>query len=163
MDFRRIATRTEYPVLCQRLYWVEVSRLHLLTRLVAVFLLLYGVAARADELLDAVVKRLASVNTFAFGPVGYAGVTSKGETDFKFVLSQSAPVALAAFEKLYANGNPQAKSYALAGIRNLNLNRYKELLAMAGAATDEVEVMRGCIITHEPLRKVAKEIDGGEF
>jgi hypothetical protein len=146
-----------------RYNWVEVSGLHLLARWVAVFLLLYGVAARADELLGHVVKRLASVRTFAIGPVGYAGVTSKGEIDFKFVLSQSAPVALAAFEKLYANGNPQAKSYALAGIRKLSPSRYKELLAIAGAATDEVEVMRGCVITHEPLQKVAKEIDGGEF
>jgi len=142
---------------------VRVSRLHLLTRWVAAFLLLYGVAGRADQHLDAVVKRLASVSTFAFGGVGYAGATSKGEIDFKFVLSQSAPVALAAFEKLYANGNPQAKCYALAGIKKRNLNRYKELLAIAGTSADEVEVMRGCIITHEPLRKVAKEIDGGEF
>ncbi|HYL72816.1 MAG TPA: hypothetical protein VEU96_01350 [Bryobacteraceae bacterium] len=108
------------------------------------------------------VKRLAIVSTFAFGGVGYAGVTSKGETDFKFVLSQPAPVALAAFEKLYAVGNPQAKSYALAGIKKLNLDRYKELVAIVGAA-DQVEVMRGCIVTRQSLRKVAKEIDGGEF
>jgi hypothetical protein len=53
--------------------------------------------------------------------------------------------------------------YALAGIRKLNLNRYEELPAVAGAVTDEVEVIRGCIVTHEPLGKVAKEIDGGEF
>ena len=139
------------------------SRLSLLTRWVTIFLLLYGVTGRADDNLDVVVKRLDSVSTFAFGGVGFSGVISKGEIDFKFVLSQSAPVALAAFEKLYAQGNPQAKSYALAGIRKLNLKAYGELLAIAGASTDEVEVMRGCIITSEPLRTVAKEIDGGDF
>jgi hypothetical protein len=132
------------------------SRPHLLTRRVAVFLLLYGVAVRADERLDAAVKRLASVSTFAFGGVGFAGVTSKGEIDFKFVLSQSVPVALAAFENLYANGNPQAKAYALAGIKKLNLDRFKQLLPIAGASTDEVMVMRGCILSHEPLRKIAQ-------
>ncbi len=142
---------------------VELPRFHLLARCVAGFLLLHGVVARADEHLDAVVKRMASVSIFAFGGVGYAGVTSKGEIDFKFLLSQSAPVALAAFEKLYANGNPQAKSYALAGIKKLNLNKYKELLVIAGTATDKVQVMRGCISFQESLQNVAKEIDGGEF
>jgi hypothetical protein len=136
---------------------------HTITRWVGIFLLLYGVAVGADEHLDAAVKRLASVTTFAFGGVGYAGVTSKGEIDFKFVLSQSMPVALAAFEKLYADGNPQAKSYALCGIKKLNLNRFKELLAVAGTSTEEVEVMRGCIITHESLRRVAKEVENSEF
>ena len=109
------------------------------------------------------VTRLANVSTFAFGIVGRSRANSKGEIDFKFVLSQSVPGALAAFEKLYANGNPQAKAYALAGIRKLDLNRYKELLAIALASTDEVEVMRGCVVTHEYLWQVANEIDRGDF
>ena len=132
-------------------------------RFVALFLLLYGVAGRADDHLDVVVKRLNSVGTFAFGGVGFTGVISKGEIDFKFVLSQPPPVALAAFEKLHAFGNPQAKPYALAGIRKLNLRRYGELLAAMGVSTDKVEVMRGCVITREPLQNVAKEINRGDF
>ena len=134
-----------------------------MTRWVAVFLLLCGVVVRADEKLDAAVKRLASVSTFAFGPVGYVGVISNGEIDFKFVRSQSASIAFATFEKLYADGNSQAKAYALAGMKKLNRNRYKELLATAEASTDQVEVMSGCVIMRESLGKVAKEIDRGEF
>jgi hypothetical protein len=136
---------------------------YMLTRLVALFLLFCGTAASADKHIEAAVKRLGSVGTFAFGGVGYAGVTSKGEIDFKFVLSQPPPVALAAFEKLYADANPQGKSYALSGMKKLNPNRFKELLATLGASTDEVEVMRGCVISHESLREVAKQIDGGKF
>jgi hypothetical protein len=72
-----------------------------------------------------VAKRLATVSAFAFGAVGFAGVTSKGEIDFRFILSRSEPIALAAFEKLFVAGNFQAKAYALAGIKKLNSNRSK--------------------------------------
>jgi hypothetical protein len=134
-----------------------------LTRRFATALLLSGPAILADDRLDAALKRLASVETFAFGGVGYAGKTSKGEIDLKFVLSQPAPAALAAFEKLYADGNPQARCYALCGIRKLRPSRFKELLGAAAASADPVQVMSGCIISHELLRKVAEEIDRGQF
>jgi hypothetical protein len=139
------------------------STLSSVKRCVAVLLLLCGVAAFADDSLDAALKRLSTVGQFAFGGVGDAGVTSKGEIDFKVVLSQPQPVALTAFEKLYATGGPQAKSYALSGIKKLNPSRFKVLLASAEASTDEVEVMRGCVISHELLRDVAKQIDLGKF
>jgi quinol monooxygenase YgiN len=141
----------------------QVSRLHRFSPSFAALVLLYGIAARADDHLDTVGKRLASVNAFAFGGVGRAGVTSKGEIDFRVILSQASSVALAALEKLYANGNPQAKSYALVGLKKLNVKRYKELIVITATSADEVEVMRGCIITHESLSMVAKEIEGGEF
>lgn len=118
---------------------------------------------RADEKLDAAVKRLGSVSTFALGGVGFAGVISDGEIDFKFVLSQSMPIALATFETLFATGNLQAKAYALAGIKRLRPDRYRTLLATILATTNEVEVMRGCVMMHEPFRELAKEIDEGKF
>jgi hypothetical protein len=109
------------------------------------------------------VKRLSAVEKFAFGGVGFAGVASKGEIDFKFVLSQPEPVALTAFEKLYGTGNPQGKSYALAGIKKLNPRRFRDLLTTAGGSTEEVEVMRGCIVSHESLGDTAKQIDHRKF
>jgi hypothetical protein len=118
---------------------------------------------RADERPEATVKRLAGVGRFAFGGVGFAGVISDGETDLKLVLSQPSPDALASLARLYAHGNPQAKAYALAGIKNLSRPRYRELLAVAKASMDEVLVMRGCVTTREPLWQVAKEIDAGGF
>ena len=108
-------------------------------------------------------KRLAGVGRFAFGGVGFAGVISEGETDLKFILSQPSPAALASLARLYADGNPQAKAYALAGVKKLSRRRYRELLAEARASMDQVVVMRGCVITREPLRQVAKEIDAGGF
>jgi hypothetical protein len=134
-----------------------------LTCCVAFFLLLGTGVGHADEQLDTVAKGLATVSTFAFGGVGFAGVISKGEIDFRFILSHSEAVALATFEQLFATGNPQAKAYALAGLKKLNPDRYEELLITAAASTNEVEVMRGCLVANEPLRQVVKEIDRGEF
>jgi hypothetical protein len=120
-------------------------------------------AALADDAVTAAVLRLLAVDKFAFGGVGYAGVTSKGEVDFKVLLAQPEPTALNAFEKLYATGNPQGKSYALSGIKKLNPKRFKELKESIANSTEEVEVMRGCIVSHEALRDVAKQIDQGKF
>jgi len=92
-----------------------------------------------------------------------AGQTSKGEIDFRLILSQPTPVALAALEKLYVSGNPQAKSYALFGMWKKKPGRFKELLVSAEASTAKVDVMRGCIITHESLRDVAVQIDKGDW
>jgi hypothetical protein len=109
------------------------------------------------------VNRLSTVERFAFGGVGYAGETSKGETDSKFVLAQPKPTALNAFERLYAIGNPQGKSYALSGLKKLAPERFAELVATLAKSTEEVEVMRGCIVSHEPLPEVAKQIGQRKF
>ena len=117
----------------------------------------------ADDVLDAAVKRLSTVDRFAFGHVGYAGVISKGETDFKLVVSKPKPTALTAFENLYLNGTLAGRAYAFAGLKKLNQARFKEVLASLRPANEELEVMRGCIVAHETLLQVAKEIDQGEF
>jgi hypothetical protein len=117
----------------------------------------------ADDTVDAAVNRLSTVEKFAFGGVGYAGVISKGETDFKLVLNEPKPTALDAFERLYAIGNPQAKSYALSGLKKLAPERFAELVATLAKSTEEVEVMRGCIVSHEALPEVAKQIAKGKF
>jgi hypothetical protein len=109
------------------------------------------------------VKFFSNVGVFAFGGVGYAGQTSEGEIDFRAVISLPSQDALAAFEKIYLTGNPQAKAYALSGIRKINASRFQELFADAEESHDEVEVMRGCVITTESLRDVAKKIDRGEW
>ena len=139
-------------------------RISRITKRLLVLVVLCGVSrVHGNDSVDAAVNRLSIVDIFAFGGVGFAGVTSKGEIDFKFVLAQPQSTALSAFEKLYATGNPQGKSYALAGIKKLAPQRFKELAATLEKSTDEVVVMRGCIRSHEALRDVAKQIDQGKF
>jgi len=119
--------------------------------------------ALADDSVTAAVDRLSRVERFAFGGVGFAGVTSNGEIDFKLIFAQPESIALNAFEKLYVIGNPQGKSYALSGIKNLKPQRFSELMASIAKSTEEVAVMRGCIVSHEALRDITKQIDQRKF
>lgn len=129
-----------------------------------ILLLFFSVSpVLADDTVDAAVNRLATIGQFAFGGVGFAGVTSKGETDFKFVLAQPKPTARNAFERLYAIGNPQGKSYALSGLKKVGPERFAELVVTVAKSTEKVDVMHGCIISQEPLPEVAKQIGQGKF
>jgi hypothetical protein len=110
---------------------------------------------------DAVLERLAKVERFAFGPTGYAGVTSAGEKDFKTVLGRSS--AVMGFEKLFAEGNIQAKSYALVGIHRLNPTRFKELARTLRDSKESVATRKGCIVSDEPFTYILKQIESGKY
>lgn len=110
---------------------------------------------------DAVLVRLAKVEQFAFGPTGYAGVISAGEKDFRTVLGRSS--AVTDFEKLFAEGNIQAKSYALVGIQKLNPTRFKDLARPLRNSKERVTTMEGCIISDEPFSYILKQIDAGKY
>ena len=126
----------------------------------AVILLLTGVA-HTGEVTDATLNRLLRTDRFAFGRVGYAGVISQGEKDYRAVLSR--PTALVDFEQIYAYGNPQAKSYALIGIRKFNLKRFREPAATLRRNQLEVVSQRGCIILHESLASILHDIENGRY
>jgi len=64
--------------------------------------------ANAGDSSDSVLERLAKVDRFAFGGTGFAGVISRGEKDYRVILSR--PSAEADFEKLFAVGNAQPSS-----------------------------------------------------
>ena len=110
---------------------------------------------------DAALDRLSKVERFSFGPTGYAAVTSAGEKDFRTVLDRSS--ALTDFEKLFGEGNLQAKSYALVGIHELNPTRFKELALPLRDSKERVTTMKGCIISGEPFAFILKQIVSGKF
>lgn len=110
---------------------------------------------------DAVLDRLAKVQQFAFGPTGYAGVVSEGEKDYKTVLARRT--ALADFEKLFAEGNVQAKSYALVGIHKLNPVRFKQFAMPLIKSSEKVSIEEGCIVSYEPFNRVLIEIAVGKY
>jgi hypothetical protein len=117
--------------------------------------------AQAVETRDSVMNRLANVEVFAFGGVGFAGITSPGEKDYRLILAD--PAAETAFEKLFAIGNPQAKCYALAGLRQLNPEKFKALSASLRSSKIEVSTMRGCIMRHERMTAVLADIQAGNY
>jgi hypothetical protein len=123
--------------------------------------LMSAAAAQGENPVDTTVERLAKVEIFAFGPTGYAGITSQGEKDYKVILSRSS--ASADFERLYSLGNPQAKSYALVGLRAVNPDRFKKISSSLHESKDGVTTESGCIVSHESLGTVLKRIDAGDF
>jgi hypothetical protein len=70
---------------------------------------------------------------------------------------------MAALKDCSRLANPQARSYALVGIRALNPSRYKELLRSFRDSKEEVVTQKGCIELHESLAEVLKHIAAGEY
>ena len=129
--------------------------------LAGAFLILAAVSMHAKESNDAVLARFSKVGAFAFGGIGFAGVTSEGEKDFRNILASSS--AQAQFEQLYATGNLQAKAYALVGIRRLDMRRYNELSTPLRDISQPVTVFRRCIMSHELFSSLLKSIDDGAY
>jgi|HubBroStandDraft_6_1064221.scaffolds.fasta_scaffold167343_2 hypothetical protein len=125
-------------------------------RLLAVVL---GLAAETPS--DPVVTRIAYVDHFAFGGVGFAGVTSPGEKDYRLILAR--PSAFADFEKLFAVGNIQAKCYALVAIRDLDHRKFAVLASQLRNSKDQVRVMSGCIVSQQALSSVIARVESGVF
>ena len=126
---------------------------------ITMLLLLCGTLAAAEDPTDAAVKRLSRVGLYALGGVGFAGKVTQGTLDYRMLLEQPKPMAEAAFEKLYASGNPQARAFALTGMKKVNPARFKEMLVSAEDSTERVNTGRGCILSREPLMAIAMGLD----
>jgi hypothetical protein len=116
---------------------------------------------QAGEPSDSTFERITKVHRFAFGGIGIAGITSEGERDYRLILAR--PSATADFERLLSVGNPQAKSYALVGIRALSPTRFNELSHSLRDSKEEVLTQRGCLAFRESLAAVLKRIEAGEY
>lgn len=111
--------------------------------------------------IDAAAARLAKAHIFAIGGVGFAGVTSEEEKDFRLILADHQ--AEKVFGGLYQRGNNQAKAYALLGLYLLGSDRYRDIYISLSTSNEELHLMQGCILSNEKLNVVAKRIDVGEF
>jgi hypothetical protein len=136
------------------------ARRFFVTQILATVIVTVAIAHAGDS-DDPVLGRLAKVGRFAFGGTGFAGVISRGERDFRRI--QVRPSAEADFEKLLAVGNPQAKAYALVGLRHLDTKRFKQLSASLRGSTEEVVTQHGCIVSQESFGTILKNIDAGAF
>lgn len=132
-------------------------------RFAAALVVLVCSVALAQDALSAAVRSMANTGVFAFGGVGFIGKISEGELDFRVIQSQPAAVALASFEKIYATGDAAARLYALAGIRQLDETRSKELLRSLDSSQETVFTMQGCIMEKHRLGDIAKAIGAGSY
>src|SRR5258708_18440904 len=81
--------------------------------------------------------------------------------DYRVILAR--PSALLDFEKLFAMGNAQGKSYALMGIRTLDPARFKQISRPLRGSTEDVVTQSGCIVYHESRGTILKRIDAGSY
>jgi len=132
-------------------------------RWAAVALVIVSTVAFSQDSISIAMQRMTTAKVFAFGAVGFAATTSEGEIDFKIVMSLPKEKAIAAFEKLYGTGNPQAKSYALAGLRKLDRTRFRELRTSLRSSDLKVQTESGCVISEQSLREVANDLDSGKY
>lgn len=108
---------------------------------------------------ESALQRLSHVEKFAFGGVGFAGVTSVGEKDFRLLMSQKNSLEL--MQKLYAIGNMQAKAYALTGIRELDPKQFSALTK--AVPKQPISVMAGCIVSTNLMSEVVRHIAAGDY
>jgi hypothetical protein len=131
--------------------------------IVAISFLLLGNFALAQKSFSDAQHEIAAVKVFAFGGIGFAGRISQGEADFRIILAQPPRVAFDAFESLYTVDNPQAKAYALAGIRKLDKGAFKELQASWHGSELTVQTEEGCIVSEESLKVIAERLNSGKY
>lgn len=114
----------------------------------------------SDSTLAAQLKQ---VKRFAFGPVGDTPHISQAETLFKAVLALPRERAEQLFQEVLADGNPQAKAFALTGLHKLSPQEFTALRATWGTSELDVKVQEGCIVTHRKLGELVQEIAAGEY
>ena len=110
---------------------------------------------------DRVVESLLKVPQFAFGGVGFAGVTSEGEKDYTAILAR--PSAQNDFEKAFQTGNIEAKCYALVALFKLNHDKFVQLAAPLRKSDAQVNSMTCCIVTKRAVSAVVSEIETGLY
>jgi hypothetical protein len=107
------------------------------------------------------VHDLAAAKSLAFGGVGVAGLMSEGERNLRAVLEQ--PDASQQLQAALAHATPAGKLYILVGLRGCDRAAYQKVFDSLGRPNDDVEVVRGCMISKEPFRQVLSQIQDGRF
>lgn len=102
-------------------------------------------------------QQLQKVNTFAMGPVGYAGTISESEKAAAGLARQVD--ANEAFQWLLANGSMEAKLYALWGLRKINGRSSRRFFEPFRNSTQKVKTMSGCEISDELMSQEIKSIE----
>ena len=110
---------------------------------------------------DSAARDLAAAKSLAFGGVGVAGLMSEGERNLRAVLER--PNASRQLQAALAHATPAGKLYILVGLRRCDRAAYKKVFDSLGRPNDDVEVVRGCMISKEPFHQVLSQVQDGRF
>ena len=105
-------------------------------------------AATSSE--NSAARDLAAAKSLAFGGVGVAGLMSEGERNLRTVLKRP-------------DATPAGTLYILVGLRRCDRAAYQKVFDSLARRNDDVEVVRGCMISKEPFRQVLSQIQDGRF
>jgi hypothetical protein len=107
------------------------------------------------------VGNLAAAKSLACGAVGVAGLMSEGEGNLRAVLER--PDASQQLQAALARATPAATLYILVGLRRCDRAAYQKVFDSLARPSDDVEVVRGCMISKESFRQVLSQIQDGRF
>lgn len=130
-----------------------------LTLSLIVVLLLQASCYAAGE--SSAVEKLERTPIFAFGGIGIAGTTSEGEAAFHTIFDSES--AEADFLRLLKTGNPQAKCYALVGLRVKCRAVFSEQVKPLITSRQEVQTCAGCMMSKLPMSSVVASIQSGNY
>ena len=86
---------------------------------------------------------------------------SEGERNLRAVLER--PDASQQLRAALANATPAGTLYILVGLRRCDRAAYQKVFDSVARSSDEVEVVRGCMISKEPFRQLLSQIQDGRF
>ena len=120
-----------------------------------------AVVSIATSSENSAAQDVAAAKSLAFGGVGVAGLMSEGERNLRTVLEglDASQQLQAAFPHATAAG----KLYILVGLRRCDRFAYQKVFDSLGRPSDDVEVVRGCMISKEAFRQVLLQIQDGRF
>jgi hypothetical protein len=116
-------------------------------------------AATSSE--NSAVRDLAAAKSLAFGGVGVAGLMSEGERNLRVVLER--PDASQQLQGALAHATPAGTLYILVGLRRCDRAAYQKVFDSLSRPNDDVEVVRGCMISKQLFRQVLSQIQDGRF
>jgi len=106
-------------------------------------------------------RDVAAAKSLAFGGVGVAGLMSEGERNLRAVLQQSD--ASQQLQAALAHATPAGKLYILVGLRRCDRAAYQKVFDSLSRPNDDVEVVRGCMVSKEPFRQALSQVQDGRF
>jgi hypothetical protein len=110
---------------------------------------------------NAPARDLAAAKSLAFGGVGVAGLMSEGERNLRAVLER--PDASQQLEAALAHATPAGTLYILVGLRRCDRAAFQKVFDSLSRPNDDVEVVRGCMISKEPFRQLLSQVQDGRF
>ena len=110
---------------------------------------------------NSAVRDLAAAKSLAFGGVGVAGLMSEGERNLRAVLAR--PDASQQLQATLARATPAGTLYILVGLRRCDRVAYQKVFDSMARPSDDVEVVRGCMISKEPFRQILSQVQDGRF